>query len=260
MLEGARITDLANAHRGQPDRPQRPHLPAAGAAVRVPVHARRQLRGRHPVVERPRHRRRRLHRLELRPLGARAHPDWHITTLDKLTYAGRLENLRDVDRQPAAPLRARATSPTRAVAGAARARRPTSSCTSRPRRTSIDRFIAAGDFIHTDVFGTFVLLEAAREATALRRFVQISTDEVYGSVPDRAQPRDRRAAAAQSVLGEQGRRRPAGLQLLGDLRRAGDRHARVEQLRAESVSRESDSALHHQRDRQPRRCRSTATA
>ena len=58
-----------------------------------------------------------------------------------------------------------------------------SSCTSPPRRTSIARFIAAGDFITTDVFGTFVLLEAAREAPALRRFVQISTDEVYGSVP-----------------------------------------------------------------------------
>jgi dTDP-glucose 4,6-dehydratase len=50
--------------------------------------------------------------------------------------------------------------------------------------THVDRSIlAAGDFIRTDVFGTFVLLEAAREAPALRRFIQISTDEVYGSVP-----------------------------------------------------------------------------
>jgi dTDP-glucose 4,6-dehydratase len=49
--------------------------------------------------------------------------------------------------------------------------------------THVDRSIlSAGDFITTDVFGTFVLLEAAREAPALRRFVQISTDEVYGSV------------------------------------------------------------------------------
>ena len=29
-----------------------------------------------------------------------AHPDWHVTTLDKLTYAGRLENLRDVEDNP----------------------------------------------------------------------------------------------------------------------------------------------------------------
>ena len=49
--------------------------------------------------------------------------------------------------------------------------------------THVDRSImAAGEFITTDVEGTFVLLEAARRAPGLRRFVQISTDEVYGSV------------------------------------------------------------------------------
>jgi dTDP-glucose 4,6-dehydratase len=49
--------------------------------------------------------------------------------------------------------------------------------------THVDRSIlAAGEFIRTDVEGTFVLLEAARRAPRLRRFVQISTDEVYGSV------------------------------------------------------------------------------
>ena len=50
--------------------------------------------------------------------------------------------------------------------------------------THVDRSIhAAGEFLQTDVFGTFVLLEAARDARRLRRFIQISTDEVYGSVP-----------------------------------------------------------------------------
>jgi dTDP-glucose 4,6-dehydratase len=49
--------------------------------------------------------------------------------------------------------------------------------------THVDRSIlAAGEFIRTDVEGTFVLLEAARRAARLRRFIQISTDEVYGSV------------------------------------------------------------------------------
>jgi dTDP-glucose 4,6-dehydratase len=109
-----------------------------------------------------------------------AHPDWHITTLDKLTYAGRLENLRDVadhsrhrfvkgdiaDREVSAPLVHEAEIVVHFAA-----------------ETHVDRSIhGAGDFIHTDVFGTFVLLEAARAATRLRRFVQISTDEVYGSV------------------------------------------------------------------------------
>jgi dTDP-glucose 4,6-dehydratase len=69
--------------------------------------------------------------------------------------------------------------------------------------THVDRSImSAGDFIRTDVEGTFVLLEAARRATHLRRFIQISTDEVYGSVPagasretDELKPRNPYAAS-----------------------------------------------------------------
>ncbi|MGB2716893.1 MAG: dTDP-glucose 4,6-dehydratase [Vicinamibacterales bacterium] len=108
------------------------------------------------------------------------HPDWHITTLDKLTYAGRLENLNGILDHPrhefvkgdiadpavAAPLVQAAHIVVHFAA-----------------ETHVDRSIRdAGDFITTDVYGTFVLLEAARQAAGLRRFVQISTDEVYGSV------------------------------------------------------------------------------
>ena len=51
--------------------------------------------------------------------------------------------------------------------------------------THVDRSIReAGEFLRTDVLGTFVLLEAARAASGLRCFVQISTDEVYGSVAE----------------------------------------------------------------------------
>jgi dTDP-glucose 4,6-dehydratase len=110
-----------------------------------------------------------------------AHPDWQVTTLDKMTYAGRLENLREVMDNPrhrfvkgdiadaavVAPLVAEADYVINFAA-----------------ETHVDRSILyAGDFIKTDVQGTFVLLEAARAATHLKRFVQISTDEVYGSVP-----------------------------------------------------------------------------
>jgi len=109
------------------------------------------------------------------------HADWRVTTLDKLTYAGRTENLKDVMDHPrhefvkgdvadpavAAPLVASADYVVHFAA-----------------ETHVDRSIlSAGDFITTDVFGTFVLLEAAREAPQLKKFVQISTDEVYGSVP-----------------------------------------------------------------------------
>ena len=110
------------------------------------------------------------------------HDDWRVTTLDKLTYAGRLENLQGFLEHPrhefvkgdvadpavAAPLVAAADLVVHFAA-----------------ETHVDRAIlAAGEFITTDVFGTFVLLEAARQAKQLRRFVQISTDEVYGSVPE----------------------------------------------------------------------------
>jgi dTDP-glucose 4,6-dehydratase len=110
-----------------------------------------------------------------------AHPDWQVTTLDKLTYAGRLENLHDVRDHP------RHTFVRGDVADAAVAAplvRKANIVVHFAAETHVDRSIqSAGEFITTDVFGTFVLLEAARQAPGLRRFVQISTDEVYGSVP-----------------------------------------------------------------------------
>ena len=107
--------------------------------------------------------------------------DWHVTTLDKLTYAGRRENLRDLDGHPRhtfvhgdiadAPVSGPLVEQSEIVVHFA-------------AETHVDRSIlAAGAFIRTDVEGTFVLLEAARRAKGLRRFVQVSTDEVYGSVP-----------------------------------------------------------------------------
>lgn len=111
-----------------------------------------------------------------------AHPDWHVTTLDKLTYAGRLENLREVQDHP------RHTFVHGDIADAGVAAplvRAAHYVIHFAAETHVDRSIlGAGEFIRTDVQGTFVLLEAARQATGLRRFVQISTDEVYGSVAE----------------------------------------------------------------------------
>jgi dTDP-glucose 4,6-dehydratase len=129
-----------------------------------------------------------------------AHPDWRVTTLDKLTYAGRRENLHDVMDHPRhtflhgdivdAPVSGPLVEQSDIVVHFA-------------AETHVDRSImAAGDFIRTDVEGTWVLLEAARRATHLRRFIQISTDEVYGSVPtgasretDELKPRNPYAAS-----------------------------------------------------------------
>ncbi|GMV23498.1 MAG: dTDP-glucose 4,6-dehydratase [Acidimicrobiia bacterium] len=112
----------------------------------------------------------------------RVHPDWHISTLDKLTYAGRLENLTEVLDSP------RHTFVKGDIADAAVAGplvRESNIVVHFAAETHVDRSIqSAADFITTDVIGTFVLLEAARQAPALTKFVQISTDEVYGSVPE----------------------------------------------------------------------------
>ena len=111
-----------------------------------------------------------------------AHPDWHVTTLDKLTYAGRRENLHDVMDNPRHTF-VHADICDAAVAGPLV--EAADIVVHFAAETHVDRSImAAGDFIKTDVEGTFVLLEAARRNTRLRRFVQISTDEVYGSVPE----------------------------------------------------------------------------
>jgi dTDP-glucose 4,6-dehydratase len=109
-----------------------------------------------------------------------AHPDWRVTTLDKLTYAGRLENLKEVADDPRHRF---VKGDIRDAAVAAPLVAASDVVVHFAAETHVDRSIlSAGEFISTDVHGTFVLLEAARGSSRLRRFIQISTDEVYGSV------------------------------------------------------------------------------
>ena len=110
-----------------------------------------------------------------------AHDDWQVTTLDKLTYAGRLENLQSLEDHPRHRF-VKGDVADAAVAGPLV--RESEIVVHFAAETHVDRSIQNADaFIKTDVYGTFVLLEAARDNRALRRFVQISTDEVYGNVP-----------------------------------------------------------------------------
>jgi dTDP-glucose 4,6-dehydratase len=111
-----------------------------------------------------------------------AHPDWHITNLDKLTYAGRMETLNDVIANPRHTFVHGDVADANVVAPLVKA---SDIVVHFAAETHVDRSILeAGEFIKTDVIGTFVLLEAARHASSLRCFIQISTDEVYGSVPE----------------------------------------------------------------------------
>jgi dTDP-glucose 4,6-dehydratase len=108
------------------------------------------------------------------------HPDWEIINLDKLTYAGNLENLKAVEDNPGY----------RFVKGDITDRELISSILQDEldaimnfaAESHVDRSILdASPFIETNIKGTQILLEGAREYK-VGRFVQVSTDEVYGSI------------------------------------------------------------------------------
>ena len=108
----------------------------------------------------------------------RRYDDLEIVNLDKLTYAGNLENLRDVQDD------ARYTFVKGDICDATVVRaalRGADAVVNFAAETHVDRSISGPqDFISTDVLGTHTLLEAVREL-GIARYVQISTDEVYGS-------------------------------------------------------------------------------
>ena len=108
------------------------------------------------------------------------HPDDRIVVLDKLTYAGRTENLATVPRRSAVDFIEGDIADPEAVA---RAIDGCDAVVNFAAESHVDRSIEdPGAFIQTDVFGTYVLLEAARDAGI--RHLQISTDEVYGSIDE----------------------------------------------------------------------------
>src|ERR1700742_2756427 len=97
-----------------------------------------------------------------------------VVVLDKLTYAGRRENLADLD----VPLVVGGIEDPEAVAEASAG---VDAIVNFAAETHVDRSIAEPEaFINTHGMGTYVLLEAARAAGL--RYVQVSTDEVYGSI------------------------------------------------------------------------------
>ncbi|HDI52433.1 MAG TPA: dTDP-glucose 4,6-dehydratase [Bacteroidetes bacterium] len=104
--------------------------------------------------------------------------DIEIINLDKLTYAGNLDNLRDVADDP------RYQFVKGDICDATVVNPLVKACdvvVNFAAESHVDRSIGKpDDFIRTDIFGAFVLLEAARQH-GVKRFIQISTDEVYGS-------------------------------------------------------------------------------
>ena len=104
------------------------------------------------------------------------HPETEIVVLDKLTYAGRLENLEDV--------KSRIKFVKGDICDKEAVKRTMEGCDSVinfAAESHVDRSIATPeDFVRTDVLGVFTLLDEARRRD-VKKFVQISTDAVYGS-------------------------------------------------------------------------------
>jgi dTDP-glucose 4,6-dehydratase len=113
----------------------------------------------------------------------RRYADYHVVVYDKLTYAGNLDNLQDV----AADFSGRYVFVRGDICDAALVRRviqehKVDTIVNFAAATHVDRSLMEPDeFIRTDVFGTYVLLEAVKEF-ALGRMHQVSTDEVYGEI------------------------------------------------------------------------------
>lgn len=112
-------------------------------------------------------------------------PDWDIVVLDKLTYAGRLENLASVENDAQFRFVRGDICDAKSVSDAM------DGCTlvfNFAAESHVDRSLMgdpahAGAFVQTDVYGVYVLLEEAKRQK-VKKFVQVSTDEVYGDVSE----------------------------------------------------------------------------
>lgn len=109
-----------------------------------------------------------------------ARPDLEVLNYDALTYAGNLENLRDVENNPRYQFIHGDVCDPEAVP---RAMNKCEAVVHFAAESHVDRSIMdSTPFVRTNVTGTQVLLDAARK-TGLSRFLHVSTDEVYGSLP-----------------------------------------------------------------------------
>jgi dTDP-glucose 4,6-dehydratase len=108
-------------------------------------------------------------------------PDWKIVNLDKLTYAGNLENLKALEGDPKHVFVKADINDKTALKGIFETH-GIESVMHLAAESHVDRSILGPEeFIVTNVLGTQVLLEVAR-AAKVQRFLQVSTDEVYGSL------------------------------------------------------------------------------
>lgn len=108
-------------------------------------------------------------------------PDFQIVNFDALTYAGNMDNLVGIDPNRHRFIRGDITD---RQAVLATLKNNVDAIVNFAAESHVDRSIlSADDFLTTNIIGTQVLLDAARERD-VKRFVQVSTDEVMGSLPE----------------------------------------------------------------------------
>ena len=109
------------------------------------------------------------------------YPEYNIINLDKLTYAGNLDNLKDIENHPGYTFVKGDICDSKIIDEVTDG---VDGIINFAAETHVDRSILEpGSFIQTDVYGTYVLLEAVKRK-GIGRYVQISTDEVYGSIEE----------------------------------------------------------------------------
>jgi dTDP-glucose 4,6-dehydratase len=110
------------------------------------------------------------------------YPDYEIINLDKLTYAGNEENLLDIKENPRYKFICADIADKESVEKILHDNDCIDVIVSFAAESHVDRSImGADDFIKTNVYGVYVLLEAVKKFS-VKKFLQISTDEVYGSI------------------------------------------------------------------------------
>ncbi len=113
------------------------------------------------------------------------YPDYRVVVFDKLTYAGNLDNLKDVEQRFAGRYAfVQGDIADAAAVDAVMEAHEIDTVVNFAAETHVDRSLMEPDaFIKTDVYGTYVLLEAVRKFE-VERYHQVSTDEVYGDIPE----------------------------------------------------------------------------
>lgn len=115
----------------------------------------------------------------------KTHPDIQIIVYDKLTYAGNPDNLEPFSQDPRYKFLQGDIADHGSVARVLEFNR-VDTVVNFAAETHVDRSILDPDaFVHTNVMGVYVLLEESRKH-GVERFLQVSTDEVYGSIPNGA--------------------------------------------------------------------------